>query len=104
VAAMLNLYFVYRYSQFSITITSLVKIITATAVMGITLYAANEYLIQHMSALLAICADISIAILIYGVILLLVGELTEPDILRIPFFGKKLVKMLLLGGLLKRSS
>lgn len=104
VAAMLNLFFVYRYSQFSITISSLVKIITATAVMGITLYAVNEYFIQHMSTLLAICADISIAILVYGVILLLVGELTEQDILRIPLAGKGLVKMLLLCGLLKRSS
>jgi len=104
VAAMLNLFFVYRYSQFTITITSLVKIVTATAVMGITLYAANEYLIQHMSALLAICADISIAIFVYGVILLLVGELTEQDILRIPLVGTGLARMLLLCGLLKRSS
>lgn len=104
VAAMLNLFFVYRYSQFTITISSLIKIIIATAVMGITLYAANEYLIQHMSALLAICADISIAIFVYGVILLLVGELTEQDILRIPLIGKGLARILLLCGLLKRSS
>jgi stage V sporulation protein B len=102
VAAVLNLFFVYRYIKFPIDFAGLFKIIVATAVMGIVLYTANDLLAYHMGVLLAIIADIGIAVVVYGIILLMLGELTEQDILRIPLAGSQLAKLFSLCGLLKK--
>lgn len=103
VAAMLNLIFVYRYSRFSIPVKGMLKILAATAVMGILLFVVNELVIGQVSALLAILADISVAVVVYGILLLLLGELTEQDILRIPVIGRRLAQLLSLCGLCKKT-
>lgn len=103
VAALLNLIFVYRYSRFSISLKGMLKILAATVVMGVVLFIVNELVIGQMSALLAILVDISVAVVVYGILLLLLGELTEQDILRIPVIGRRLVQLLSLCGLCKKT-
>lgn len=103
VAALLNLIFVYRYSRFSISLKGSLKIVAATTVMGIILFVVNELVIGQMSALLAILVDISVAVVVYGILLLLLGELTEQDILRIPVIGRRLAQLLSLFGLCKKN-
>lgn len=103
VAALLNLIFVYRYSRFSISLKGMLKILAATAVMGVFLFIVNELVIGQMSALLAILVDISVAVVVYGILLLLLGELTEQDIQRIPVIGRRLAQLLSLCGLCKKT-
>lgn len=103
VAALLNLIFVYRYSRFSISLRGMLKILAATVIMGVVLFIVNELVIGQMSALLAILVDISVAVVVYGILLLLLGELTEQDILRIPVIGRRLVQLLSLCGLCKKT-
>lgn len=103
VAALLNLIFVYRYSRFSISLKGMLKILAATAVMGVFLFIVNELVIGQMSALLAILVDISVAVVVYGILLLLLGELTEQDIQRIPVVGRRLAQLLSLCGLCKKT-
>lgn len=103
VAALLNLIFVYRYSRFSISLRGMLKILAATVVMGVVLFIVNELVIGQMSVLLAILVDISVAVVVYGILLLLLGELTEQDILRIPVIGRRLVQLLSLCGLCKKT-
>ena len=103
VAALLNLIFVYRYSRFSISLRGMLKILAATVIMGVVLFIVNELVIGQMSALLAILVDISVAVIVYGILLLLLGELTEQDILRIPLIGRRLVQLLSLCGLCKKT-
>lgn len=103
VAALLNLIFVYRYSRFSISLRGMLKILAATVVMGVVLFIVNELVIGQMSALLAILVDIIVAVVVYGILLLLLGELTEQDIMRIPVIGRRLVQLLSLCGLCKKT-
>lgn len=103
VAALLNLIFVYRYSRFSISLRGMLKILAATVVMGVVLFIVNELVIGQMSALLAILVDILVAVVVYGILLLLLGELTEQDIMRIPVIGRRLVQLLSLCGLCKKT-
>lgn len=103
VAALLNLIFVYRYSRFSISLRGMLKILAATVIMGVVLFIVNELVIGQMSALLAILVDISVAVIVYGILLLLLGELTEQDILRIPLIGRRLVQLLSVCGLCKKT-
>lgn len=103
VAALLNLIFVYRYSRFSISLRGMLKILAATVIMGVILFIVNELVIGQMSALLAILVDISVAVVVYGILLLLLGELTEQDMLRIPLIGRRLVQLLSLCGLCKKT-
>lgn len=103
VAALLNLIFVYRYSRFSISLRGMLKILAATVIMGVVLFIVNELVIGQMSALLAILVDISVAVIVYGILLLLLGEMTEQDILRIPLIGRRLVQLLSVCGLCKKT-
>ena len=79
------------------------KILAATGIMGVVLFIVNELVIGQMSALLAILVDISVAVVVYGILLLLLGELTEQDIMRIPVIGRRLVQLLSLCGLCKKT-
>ncbi len=103
VAALLNLIFVYRYSRFSISLKGMLKILAATVIMGVILFIVNELVIGQMSALLAILVDIIVAVVVYGILLLLLGELTEQDIMRIPVIGRRLVQLLSVCGLCKKT-
>lgn len=92
VAAMLNLVYVYRYTGFRVDIAALAKIVAAAAVMGVVLYEANAVLFDTIGATAAIFADILLAAGVYGIILLLLGELTEQDLRRVPLMGEFLAK------------
>ena len=81
----------------------MLKILAATVVMGVVLFIVNELVIGQMSALLAILVDIIVAVVVYGILLLLLGELTEQDIMRIPVIGRRLVQLLSLCGLCKKT-
>jgi stage V sporulation protein B len=103
VAALLNMYFVYRYVGFSINIKDTVKAIISTIAMGAAVLLAYDTMMTHtlhntLSTLIAIAVGGSV----YGIVLLLVGGINERDIERMPRIGSKAVALLQKAGLLRR--
>ncbi|HWR07625.1 polysaccharide biosynthesis protein [Sporomusa sp.] len=98
VAAVLNLAFVYHYTGFRMEFNGLAKIMLATAVMGVALYTVNGILSHHAGGMLTIIVDMIVAAGVYGIVLLLMKELTEQDLKRVPIIGNYLVRALTLCG------
>ena len=103
VAAILNIYFVYRYVGFSLDIKTTMKTVIASVVMGGIVLLTYDILMSHTlkntpSTLIAIMIGASV----YAVVLLLVGGVNARDVERIPKVGKPLAYYLRKLGLLRR--
>jgi stage V sporulation protein B len=93
IAAVLNLYFVRRYTGFLLSGVDLLKNIFAAGVMGgVMLFFYGLLLLVLRSQLLAIILDGLCGGLAYGGIMLLVGGINRRDIERIPIMGGILKK------------
>lgn len=92
VAAILNLVYVYRYTGFRLDFIAIFRIGMASLIMGVVLYEANIVVYHAVGAMTAIFIDMLIAAGVYGIILLLLGELTEHDLQRVPLVGKFLAQ------------
>ena len=102
-AAILNMYFVYRYVGFGIDIKDTFKTVFASAVMGVIVlltYDAVMSKLLHNS--LSTLISISVGGAVYGLILLMTGAIEERDIERMPRVGGQLVRILKAIGLLRR--
>jgi stage V sporulation protein B len=105
VAALLNMYFVYRYVGFSLDVKDTLKTIMATLVMGgAVLLTYDTIMAQTFHNTLATLLAISVGGVIYTVVLLLLGGVQERDIERVPKLGSWLVKLLRAVGLLKKKN
>lgn len=103
VAAILNMYFVYRYVGFAMDIKDTLRAFFAAAVMGgavLLTYDAAMVKLLHNS--LATLVSIVVGGAIYGAVLLLVGGVSARDIERIPRVGAKLASILRALGILRR--
>ena len=102
-AAALNMYFIYRYVGFRIDVNSLLKICTATAVMGVTvLFVFQEVMSQTPHNSLAALIAIVCGTVVYGAGILLTGAIEGKDIESVPKVGSKAAKLLKLIGLLRK--
>lgn len=102
-AALLNMYFVYRYVGFSIDIKDSLKTIVATGVMGVVVLFSYDAVMTHtfhnsVATMIAIVCGAAV----YGVMLLLVGGVSSRDVEKVPRIGQKLAALLRKLGLLRR--
>jgi stage V sporulation protein B len=103
VAALLNMYFVYRYVGFSLDMKDTFKTIMATLVMGGAVLLTYDTVMAHtLHNTVATLLAISVGGVIYVVVLLLLGGVQQRDIERVPKVGSWLVKLLRSVGLLKK--
>lgn len=103
VAALLNVYFVYRYAGFAIGVKDTVKIVAATAAMGgAVLVVYDVMMLKTLHNTLATLAAIVVGGGVYGVVLLLVGGVTAGDVERLPSIGRPLAKLIRIFGLSRR--
>ncbi|BBB92109.1 MAG TPA: polysaccharide biosynthesis protein [Methylomusa anaerophila] len=87
-AAVLNLYFVYRFTGFHIDIGETLKYAVAAVVMGAVIYLSyNWLLLVTGNELFAMALAILGGGVVYGGILLATGGLNRRDIERIPLIG-----------------
>lgn len=88
VAALLNLFFIYKYTGFALPIKGVVKSIIAAAVMGAAvmgvLYSTPTW--GAWNILAAMC----VAVPVYGITLLGVGGLSKDELLELPFIGRRI--------------
>lgn len=95
VAALLNLYFIYRYVGGGIRVFETLKVVFCTAVMGIAVlflydFSMRAFFSNTLATLLAIAAGGGV----YAVMLLFTGSVKRSDVESIPKFGKKAADLL----------
>uniref|UniRef100_UPI003FA20D5A putative polysaccharide biosynthesis protein n=1 Tax=Sporomusa aerivorans TaxID=204936 RepID=UPI003FA20D5A len=103
VAALLNMFFVYRYVRFSLDVKDTMKAVVASAVMGAVVLLAYDSLMSHtLHNTLATLGSIMAGGAVFGIVMLLVGGVQARDIEQIPKVGGKLAAMLTKLRLLRR--
>ena len=103
VAALLNMYFVYRYVGFSLDIKATLKTIVAAAVMGgIVLITYDGIMLKTLHNTIATLLSISVGGIVYGITLLLLGGVKQHEVEKIPKIGMRASKLLCKVGLLRK--
>ena len=103
VAALLNMYFVYRYVGFSINIKDTLKTVAATIAMGIAVVFSFDLMIAKVASnTISTLAAITVGGTVYGIALLLVGGVSGSEIERLPRVGPQLAAVLRRLKLLRR--
>lgn len=102
VAALLNLYFVAKYTGLRMDWQGLLKCTVAACIMGVSIDFIFHSMVQNgfseaVSTFLVMC----LAALIYGIVLLLLGGLTANDVGRMPFLGPRLLRLFTHLGIFK---
>ena len=95
VAAILNMYFVYRYVGFSIDIKDTLKAAGSAVIMGgVVLFSYDAIMTHTFSNTIATLAAITVGGLVYGLALLVLGGVHERDLERVPKLGSTIVRLL----------
>lgn len=103
VAALLNMYFVYRYVGFSFDIKATAKTIVAAAVMGgIVLVTYDGIMLKTFHNTIATLLSISVGGIVYGITLLLLGGIKQREVEKIPKVGIQVSELLCKIGLLRK--
>ena len=103
VAAVLNMFFIYRFIGFALDVKDTLKTAAAAAVMGVVCLGAYEILIlQGFGNTLSTLTAISVGGGVYAVLLLLVGGIGERELSKIPAVGKPAARILRKIHLLRR--
>lgn len=91
VAAIINMCFIYKFTGYCLSISSVVKPMLASGVMGAAIYAVLHFAggWGAWSILLAM----AVAVPTYGVALIGCGGLRQEDLERIPFIGRRLLAL-----------
>ena len=103
VAALLNIYFVYRYVGFSLPWRDTFKAIGAAIAMGgIVLLTYDAVMGKTLHNTLATLLSIAVGSGVYGIVLLLLGGIQSRDVERVPKVGMQLAAVLRKLRLLRR--
>jgi stage V sporulation protein B len=102
-AALLNMYFVYRYVGFSINIKDTLKTVAAAIIMGaVVLLTYDAVMAKTLHNTMATLASVCIGAIVYSIILLLLGGIEQEDIEKLPKIGSKLARLLTKIGILRK--
>ena len=102
IAAVINLYFLYKYINYKMEIGQLLKTIGAAAIMAGVIHFGYEFLLFELgSNALATFGSLFVGMAVYIVVLILVGGIMESDIERIPMIGAPSIRLFKKIGILK---
>ena len=95
VAAVLNMFFIYRYIGYTLDMKDTLKTVTAAAVMGaVALFTYGGMMgVLHQNSLATLSAILAGGA-VFGVVILLVGGVEARDIEQIPKVGERLTQLL----------
>ncbi len=91
VAAILNLFFIYKYTDFSLPIMGLIKTTIAAGAMGV---AVKGFLsITSTWGAWNILGGMLVAVPVYAIVLLALGGISQEDLEEMPLVGKRLLNL-----------
>lgn len=99
IAALLNLFFIQKYTGFSLEVKQLLKTLVAAVVMGTAV--KGFLLLFPGTRFLSIIGAMVVAIPVYALLLLLLKTMPEDELAQIPFVGRRMVLLGRKLGLLK---
>ena len=103
VAALLNMFFVYRYIGFAMDMRDTLKTAVAAAVMGLVALGSYELLFaKGFGNTLSTLTAVVVGGGVYAVVLLLVGSIGERELLKLPVIGQPVAAALKKIHLLRR--
>lgn len=88
-AAVLNMIFIYKYTGFALSFSGVFKPAVSAAAMGAAVYGVITLAVSWGAW--AILAAISVAVPVYGGVLLAVGGMGKDDLESLPFIGHRLL-------------
>ena len=102
VAAIINLYFIWRYIGYRMELPQLLKTIFAAAVMAGAIKLFYDFVMGTVSVnVIATMGAVFIGVAVYLTVLLLIGGLLEEDLARVPFVGSLSIRFLRRIGLFR---
>ena len=105
VAAIINLYFIYKYIGYRMEIPQLIKTMAAAAVMAAaTKLFYDMSLAQWSSNALSTFGAVPVGCIVYIAVLLLIGGILEEDMERIPIIGRMSIRILRRIGVFKEKA
>ena len=99
VAAIINMLFIYKYTGFTLSLSSIIRPLVASGIMGAAIYGVL-FLTEGLGmwcVLFAMAASVPV----YAVALLAVGGLTKEDLDNVPFIGRRILAVGRRCGLFK---
>jgi hypothetical protein len=100
VAAVMNMYYIKKYTGFAVDYKSLSKSMIAAGAMGVIIYLVfTEVSLTAAHINYATIIAMILGSAAYGLVLLLIGGIGEHDIQRIPVVGSKLAELVRKLGL-----
>lgn len=99
VAAILNMFFIYKYTGYSFSIGSLLRPLTASSIMGAAIFGIL-LITDHMGSWAILFAMI-VSVPTYALALMASGGLTREDLNNLPFIGRRLLAVGQKVGLFK---
>ena len=104
VAALINLYFIYKYIGYRMEIPQLLKTIGAAVVMaGVVKLFYDVTIVSFGSNAFSTFGAVFVGCAVYIAVLILIGGILEADMARIPFLGRVTIKLLRKIGVFKTS-
>ena len=102
VAAIINMYFIYRYIGYRIEVVQLLKTVLAAAVMAVAVYFFYDWTMARLgSNVISTFGAVPVGCLVYLAVLLMIGGMLEEDIARIPMIGRYSIRFLRQIGVFK---
>ena len=88
VAAVLNLFFIYRHTGYIIDLKVVAKNIVSAAVMGVIMYFLYQFLHAHTGLFISLFGTCIAGSAIYIGLMILCGGVTKEDAVKMPFIGR----------------
>lgn len=102
-AAIINIYIIYRLIKYKVDIWQISKTIFASIIMALILhYSYNFLILESASNAMAIFSSMLLSSIIYVIILIKIGGIMEEDLARMPMIGSKIVLISQKLGLIKK--
>jgi len=89
VAAILNLFFIYKYTQFSLPLKELLKTVVAAGIMGVAVVGFLR--VTTSWGAWNILGSMILAVPVYAGVLMALGGVTRQDLEELPLVGRKLL-------------
>ena len=102
VAAVINMYFIYKYIGYRMEIPQFLKTMAAAAVMAVSIYCFYDYSFASWgNNVISTFGGVLVGCIVYIGVLLVIGGILEEDMERLPIIGKYAIRILRKIGVFK---